>query len=840
MMRNLLKLSFIILIAVQAFTQDCAAQAKKRKGHLSMRDSLRAKVLRRDSVIRSFKNGNGSVNILLGKIEDYTTSFVETNSDLSRGFDTLEISQQLPPLEKRMGSMRNTIDKSSTLSNLVTIRGMIDHLKDQMNSWEDEISVYNDQLDDIRNKVSDFKADTGLRSAPADSSLRVKCFIQIQDLDKKWKSLDSSAEKSIVKIGLLENRVSALSILLIDLDDRIDLKIHDFTIKALTNEYGFIWNMDQIKNSAELDTALSKTVRLSYLLYAYFLTNKANFVGHVGNLLILVSFFVWIYSSRKKIARTNTEHNSIFDQTNYIVKYPYLSALTLFSIVAPYLYNHPSQAFVNTMLLTMMASMGLLIKNNWPRPLFKLWAVLFIAAFFYCISSLMVMITYADRIVLLLISGSLIYYSIQFLKQLKLSADQYPPYIKLILKVFIGLQTASALLNITGRFSLAKIVGVSATLNICLAMGFYLLLQILMESLFLQLEGNKKSDNSLTSFLDFKELQKKSKGFLVKITGILWLVALAKNLAIDDFLYDQANDFLNSPHKVSSTAFTFKSILVFIVVIWISGLVARIISYFYDFAGQQTKLTPQAKKTRSSILLIRLTIFVVGFFVAITAAGIPMDRVTIVIGALGVGIGFGLQNIVNNLVSGVILAFEKPVQVGDIIEVSGKSGTIKEIGIRSSKIECGDGSELIVPNGDLISQHVVNWTLTNNNRRVELIIRVAYGSDVIKVEDILNTIIKGNDDIMKTPAPSVFLNNFSDSAIEFRALFWAAEISKWQSLKSGVMRAIYIAFDKEGVEIPQGQKDIQVNFPGGFGTEQKPGNTGNSNQNPPGAIEAAK
>src|SRR5206468_6890013 len=210
--------------------------------------------------------------------------------------------------------------------------------------------------------------------------------------------------------------------------------------------------------------------------------------------------------------------------------------------------------------------------------------------------------------------------------------------------------------------------------------------------------------------------------------------------------------------------------------------------------GQQTKLTPQAKKTRSSILLIRLAVFVVGFFTAVTAAGIPMDRVTIIIGALGVGIGFGLQNIVNNLVSGIILAFEKPVQVGDIIEVSGKSGTIKEIGIRSSKIECGDGAELIVPNGDLISQQVLNWTLTNNNRRVEVLIRVVYGSDLVKAGALLNTIVKGHTRIMASPSPSVFLYNFSDTAIEFRIWFWVDEITQWLTVKGDVMLTIYTAF----------------------------------------------
>jgi potassium efflux system protein len=824
-MRNTFKFICIFLILIQAstLTQDCSAQVKKKKGHLSVRDSLRQKVLHRDSVIRSFKNANGSVNILLGKIEDYTTAYVETNSDLSRGFDTLDISERLPSLEKRMALMRNTINSSSTLGNLVTIRSMIDHLKDQLSDWEDQLTIYNDQLDKMRDQISEFKTDTALRTAPADSSLRDKYFSQVQILEAKWKTLDKATQKSVIRIGLLQNRVSSLSVFVIDLDDRIDLKIHEFTIRAMDNEYGFIWDINEPGKTARLDTAVVKTYKLNSRLYKYFFTSKSNYWAHFASVLLLIAFFTWIYTSRRKIARLNEGHASIFEQTHYIIKHPYLSALTVFSILSPYFYDHPAQVFANTMLLIMMGSIGLLIKDNWPKSLFKFWQVLFIAALFFCLSSLLILITYVDRIVLLLISGFVIYYSFKFLKTLKKAADKYPPYMEVVLKVFIGLHGLSVLLNILGRFSLAKIVGVTATLNLCLAMGFYLLVQILMESLFLQLEANKNKDGitNITSYIDFKELQKKSKSILVRVTAILWLVALTKNLAIDDYLYDQVNDFLNHPYKFSSTAFTFRSVLVFIIVIWISGLLARIISYFYDFAGQQTKLTPQAKKTRSSILLIRLTVFVVGFFVAITAAGIPMDRVTIIIGALGVGIGFGLQNIVNNLVSGIILAFEKPVQVGDIIEVSGKSGTIKEIGIRSSKIECGDGSELIVPNGDLISHHVVNWTLSNNNRRVELIIRVTYGSDVMKVENILKTIIQSHDDIMSTPAPSVFLYNFSDTAVEFRVWFWAAEITKWLSLKSDVMRAIYVEFAKEGIEIPQGKNEFLLNFPESIPQEDK-------------------
>ena len=513
-----------------------------------------------------------------------------------------------------------------------------------------------------------------------------------------------------------------------------------------------------------------------------------------------------------------------------MVKHPYSTTVLVTALLAPYFYDHPALIFTQTMLVIMLCALGVLIKNVLTNQLFSFWKFMLVITIIFSISSLMILTTNLERVMLLLVSVVAIYASYQLLKNIRYSPEKYPPVTGLCLKIFMVIQAISIILNITGRFSLAKIAGAMAAFNLCLALGFYVLVQVLMEGLFLQLEANKRADNtSIASYIDFKAIQKKFKGVLVKVTALLWFVSLAKNLTIDDYIYDSIHDFLNDPHKFNSTAFTFKSVLVFVFVIWVSGMLARIISYFYDFTAQQTKLTPQAKKTRSSILLIRLTIFIIGFFVAVNAAGIQWSEVTIVIGALGVGIGFGLQNLVNNLVSGIILAFEKPIQVGDTIEVSGKSGTITEIGIRSSKIGCGDGSELIVPNGDLISQHVVNWTLSNTNRRVELIIGVAYGTDLEKAENILRDILTSHEDIMKTPAPSVFLYNFSDSSVDFRIWFWAGDVSTWLNLKSSVIGKIYNGFDKAGIEIPYQKTDIQVTFPEGenlFVKNKAPGETG--------------
>lgn len=825
-MRNMLKLSYCFLISLFLLSgiTNCYGQHSKPV-HRSLRDSLRRAVLQRDSLMRTYKHSDNSLNAFLQKIEYYNSLYNQDYSTYSLGFDTAEINQKLPSMERRMGIMGRLIanDRSSTLGYLFTIRDMVSHFADDLQAWQKELSNDDEKLDKIQSNIIEFKKDTTLHVLPTDTSLRSKYLSQISVIQQKWARLDTGVRKSLIRIGLLQNRVTAQDLLLLDINDQIDLKIHDFTIRSLTNEYGYIWE-NNTQNIAPFDTVARKTTRLNSRLLKYFFdpktTSHINIVSHIATIVVFIIFFSWIYTSRKKLIRVKDHYQSTLDQPHYIVKHAIVSSLLISTILGLYLYDQPPFVFLEILLVVMMACIGVLIKSIWPAPLFKFWATGFVLLLFYGITNLFIEVSYFDRIFLLILSGASIAAGVLFLQQSKNSDEGYPSRTQLAVKLFIICHAVAFILNIIGRFSLAKIIGVTTVFNLCLGFGFYLLIQILMESLFLQLEANKIANN-FSSYLDFKILQNKFKNVLVKIAVILWLIKLTENLDIDDFIYEKAGDFLSHPYKLGTASFTFGSVAIFIAVLWVSIIISRVISYFYDYAEQQSTATSDAKKNKTSILLIRLSVFTIGFIAAIALSGIPMTEVTIVIGALGVGIGFGLQNIVNNLVSGVILAFEKPVQVGDIIEVGNRSGTIKEIGIRASKIEAGDGSELIVPNGDLISQHVINWTLSNNNRRVELIVGVAYGSDIAKVEGILKKIVRGREDIMQSPPPLVFLHNFSDSSVDFRLLFWAADIDKWLSLKSDVMSAVYTEFEKEGVEIPHPKRDIQVFFPEGTSAEVK-------------------
>jgi small-conductance mechanosensitive channel len=201
------------------------------------------------------------------------------------------------------------------------------------------------------------------------------------------------------------------------------------------------------------------------------------------------------------------------------------------------------------------------------------------------------------------------------------------------------------------------------------------------------------------------------------------------------------------------------------------------------------------------ILLIRLAIWTAGFLIAVAAAGIPLDRVSIMIGALGVGIGFGLQTIVNNLVSGVIIAFERPIQVGDQIEIGGKSGTVKEIGVRASKIHNSEGADIIIPNGDLLSQHLINWTMQGRSKRVEFTIGVPYSTNLDVARNLIDEKLKENKNILQTPEPVIIIQDFSDYAINIRILLWVPDLASAGSVRTTAMIDIKNTLAGAGIQL---------------------------------------
>jgi potassium efflux system protein len=802
------KLLFIFLIGLGIALQVSAQES--RLIPRTLREKQRRAMHARDSLFRLINKSDTSINGLLQRVEQYTTSFNQIKNTLSEGIDTGDIGVQLPPLEKRLGKIDTLINthKSSTLRYLFVLRDILDRSQGQLEGWQAELEDINSSLVQNQNDLIKFTKDSLLKTSPRDSLLKSTFLAQRRTLYGLWQSTDAINRGDLSKINLLQDKVAIAYTTVLDESDHIDSKIRTFSDKAIDGEFGYIWEPSPAYSNFK--DPLNSTIKLNKLLFSYFIKNEA--VTHFAGLVFMVLMLCWIIFNRLKVKQDSELLTTLPDKIKYVYKSPITAALLVATAIIPYFYSHPPVVFSEALFVFPMIFVMVFIKKDFPATKFKFLHALFWITIVYGISNLFIEITNIDRFVILALSIISLIAGVLFLKKIKQAPDTYLPYTEIIVKVFVGLQILSLLLNITGRFSLAKIIGVTAAFNLWLLVILYFAVQVIIQGIFLQFH-TKKASNSILDWIDYTIVEEKFKKILLLLAAFVWLFFLFQNLNIDDAVRDYVSDVLSQSHTVGGASFTFEGFVIFIAVIWLSSVVSKIISYFYDVSSLRVNdLSVQKKKNRTSTLLIRLGVFSVGFLLAVAASGFPLDKITIIISAFGIGIGFGLQNIVNNLVSGLILAFEKPVQIGDVIEIDSRSGTIREIGVRSSRLTTSDGAEVIIPNGDMISHHVINWTLSNNNRRIEIIVGVAYGSDIDKVKQLLKDMLCNRDDIMTTPAPSVFMHNLNDSSVDFRMFFWAADISTWLELKSRVLADIYKKFAEEGIEIPYPTRDINFHL----------------------------
>jgi potassium efflux system protein len=342
--------------------------------------------------------------------------------------------------------------------------------------------------------------------------------------------------------------------------------------------------------------------------------------------------------------------------------------------------------------------------------------------FTLCFLDLFIEVGFLQRSAFIIINILGIRYGVVQIKTLK---DQL--YIKGFFKwasiIFIGLNGLSILYNLFGRVSLSNMLSLTAFISLTQIVALSVLLKIILEIIILQIYTTRIK-RGFEKIFDHESLSDTLKKPFIIVISYMWLVVIASNLNIWESLRSSLGNLLSHPNTIGSITFTLGNIVLFFIIIWIAHLLQKYVAYFFGEIDDENEENVN-KRQHSKLLITRLIVLIGGYLLAVAASGMPLDKLSILLGALGVGVGLGLQNVVNNFVSGVILIFDKPIQIGDVIEISSESGRVKSMGLRTTKINAPNGAEIIIPNGNLLSQNITNWTYTDNFKLVEVSIDIS-------------------------------------------------------------------------------------------------------------------
>ncbi len=270
---------------------------------------------------------------------------------------------------------------------------------------------------------------------------------------------------------------------------------------------------------------------------------------------------------------------------------------------------------------------------------------------------------------------------------------------------------------------------------------------------------------------------------------LFWAAFVLEALSLRAPLFQDLRGVLTASWTIGSFKFSPGDVVLFGVTIWASFVVSRLFRFILEEeVYSRVKLAPGLHYSISKI--VNYAILLLGFFLAVAAMGFDLTRVTILVGAFGVGLGFGLQNVINNFVSGLILLFERPIKVGDVIQLGGNEGTVKRIGIRASVVEAPNGSELIVPNASLISETVTNWTFSDRLRRIDMPVAVGGSADARLVMDLLKAAALAHPKVLKDPPPGALLGNVSGDSLSFSLRVWIDQAEEWSHVQSELALAV--------------------------------------------------
>jgi len=717
---------------------------------------------------------------------------------LTKGFNYKDVAGEIHQLKDWEEFAIKGIDGKKirvlTDQNLSSTSILLDELLKRSTDRLQKISLENHQLSRTQEKIDSLVAQKNLYYVPTDSVSR-----EIYRLQSERTSTDVTLISERLK-----NAVDSIQTLEI-MGDRLKYKIESDIIE---NDRLRKLELDQLFTKKvpvferlQMDiNPFATSIRTNYLVMHFYLINNKNSI--LTMLLLIIGTAIYFRLQKGKFLHLGFKKELLVDIN--ILNSPIAAAFLVVSNIYQFVLPMPPLIFSIILWTASTISLTIMIQHTLRKFVWNITIFIFVLN----------LLAFFDIIILIHFVGeSFLILTINILG-ITIGIYSFINRAQVRRKVYLWYIVAGAILQffsfyylVNGHYNLGKFLMTRAVYSIIVIFSLYYALVIVKE-INLVAKILKTIDEDSPKKPLKGSSHKFSFGFYVLLFVSCFLLMVRNTFTFQNIL-DPFKNAISETRSIGNISFTFENIILFILIILLSSFISKVVS-FLAADNQVIKNKDRAKTIGSWMFLSRITIVTLGVLAAFASTGIPLDRITLIISALGVGIGFGMQSLVNNLISGLIIAFEKPVNLNDIIEVGTQSGKMKSIGIRSSVVTTYDGADVVIPNGDLLNQNLTNWTLGSNHRRSQIRFGVAYGTDLELTKKILYEILTKNKNILMKPKPSIWFTQFGDNSIDLVVMYWIKHFDFDYEVKSQLIMAIDKTLKENKIVIPFAQQDIHI------------------------------
>ena len=690
--------------------------------------------------------------------------------------------------------------QEQTLRNITVSEAILAELVAEIQVQQKSLLTYMQKLQNYKNLIDSIYSDTTLYYFSNDSAKAMRYFQRLTIISQEISPVELRNEAFLIRLDHLYHQTNLLEFTIRNKREEMD---HFNAIRfQKISEHDTYATADS--QQAPLSSILAYSKQKESLVLSYYI-RMHQFT--ILCLLAAVVLIAWLIMQLRKSVQDDYPNEDI--RSYFTLSLPWTSATLLVASIGQFTFINPP--FIVSFIMWSIGGLALTILL-FKRVLtfwWGFWCTMLLLMVLSGFDNLILQYSVADQWVMMglsvagIIAGLVAF---RYIRRFPLKESR----IRYFILFMIITELAATVFNITGRWNLAKILLICGYSGIVIGMLFLWTIRFINEILLL-IGKTFAHPEQKWSYFDLSKIGNKAPRSIYLLMTLGWLILLARNFYTFKQLILPFQQFLSVERTIGSYNFSIKGIFVFIVVLGASILLSKLVSFFGEGSHEQAH---QSKKGRpglgSWLLLVRILVICVGLFLALAGAGFPLDKITIVLGALSVGIGLGLQSLVSNLVSGLILAFEKPVNVGDYVEIDGKPGLMRSIGFRSSIVQMADGASLIIPNGDLLNQHLTNWSLTRSSRKTKLMMTIGYEQPIENMSDMLKEIISQDPRVMQHPAIQINAMAFQPHGIDIEISYWTRHMSEVDDLRSDIIGRIQISLQEKGIHIPTPVQIIQL------------------------------